>query len=87
MLESPLIPKNTSLLSINESQMLPVFKASAKHRRREGSDQGVHPYVPVLGTPVAKHMTVAARTGSARRARASLMLRHPMRSHSGIRFS
>ena len=35
----------------------------------------------------AKHMTVAARTGSARRARASSMLRHSMRSHSGIRFS
>jgi hypothetical protein len=29
-----------------------ALKASAKHRRREGSDQGVHPYVPVLGTPV-----------------------------------
>ena len=29
-----------------------ALKASAKHRSREGSDQGVHPYVPVLGTPV-----------------------------------
>ena len=83
--------------------LTPQQQAEARQRRAEGATLkelarsynvsmatisrlriwGRHPH----RIDAAKHMTVAARIDSARRARASSMLRHSMRSHSGIRFS